>query len=384
MPLPARALSLTRSPSLVQRLFAPLAAVVPSARFQNKPDKRRRVLDATSIVVSLVLLHVRRLASMRALIDLLDELPALGKTLGLAPLKRSTISDALTGSQKNRPDSSLRDFVHDVFRSLVQEVYRRNHRGPGHLKAFVAVDGSVFNATAKMVWCFFDANRNALKAHVGFDILAGIPRFIRLTCARTGERAQMLPEIRRGVTYVLDRGYVALRLFRTIAEKRAYWVTRLKDGMTYEVLERRTVTAEDRRRGILSDDVIRLGAEAPIRARLVTFLAPNGRPFQFITNLYELTPFEIAELYRQRWSVETFFKFLKHAMTTRHLIARTLYGIHIQLLTAAITYLLLVLFLAPARKPGDPPVTLSQMRRLADRLIATIVTKASPHFHESS
>jgi Transposase DDE domain len=365
-------------PDLVQRLFAPLKKAVPDARFHSRADYRRRTLDAASIIIALVFMQMRRLSSLRALVDALDASSRIRSVLGLAPIRRSTLADALSGRQKKRPDKNLLDFVERLFNATARDATRRLGNTRSTVSAFLAVDGTVFSATAKMIFARFDRQRNALKAHVAFAVTDYVPKFITLTKAITAESGELRKKIREGRTYILDRGYVGFDLFRAIKNRRARFITRSKKGMICVAVKQIDISDEDRRRGILRDEIVHVD-DKKLRLRRVAFRADDGRCFEYLTNHFDLTALEIADLYKSRWAVETFFKFLKHSLVTRHLISRTLIGFHIQLYAAAIAYLLFAIEFGP-NKNGRPPVSLSQMRRLADRLLEEIII-ASLRFH---
>lgn len=364
------------APPLVQRLFDPLRKAIPHARFTHKPDHRKRVLDGASIILALVYFQMRALASLRSLIDALEAVPAVRRVLGIASVRRSTLSDALSSRLRKNPDCRLRDFCQALFQSLVYQSCRSLGPSRSVARAFLAVDGTVFSATAKMIFAHFDKDHNAVKAHVGFDIQNSVPRFLTLTTAKDSERDQLLKQVRRGLTYLLDRGYLAFDLFHAIIEKRAYFVTRLKDRVQVEVERALDVPQQERDLGVLRHEIVLLD-RGKLRLHRVVFRAEDGRVFDYLTNHAELTALEIADLYKSRWAVETFFKFLKYSLSTKHFISRTLIGFHIQLLAAAITYLLFAIQFGP-HPNGRPPVTISQMRRLVDQVIEAVI-RAVPH-----
>lgn len=368
------------APADVRRLFQPLRSAIPHARFTHRPDHRRRVLDAASIIIALVFFQMRRLESLRALVDAFEAVPAMRRVLGIAAVRRSTLSDALSSRLRKKPDTRLRDFCQALFQSVVFQATRTLGRSHSVPRAFLAVDGTVFSATAKMIFAHFDDDHNAVKAHVAFDIQNSLPRFLTLTTAIESERDQLTKQLRRGNTYILDRGYLAFDLFHAIIDKRAYFVTRLKDRVQVEVERVLDVPQQEQDLGVLRHEIVLLD-----RGRLclhrVVFRAEDGRIFEYLTNHANLTALEIADIYKSRWAVETFFKFLKYSLSTKHFISRTMLGFHIQLLAAAITYLLFAIQFGP-HPNGRPPVTISQMRRLVDQLLAAMV-RAVPSMERS-
>ena len=360
------------TPELVRRIFAPLKGAIIDARFSTKPDHRRRTLDAASIIVALVFSQMRRLASLRALVEALDGNSRVRAVLNLSVIKRSTLSDALSGRlRKKRPDTRLLDFTQALFRIVAQQATAALGDSKRTADAFLAVDGTVFSATAKMMFARFDSKRNALKAHVAFSVRDYVPSFVTLTKAIACEKKELRKKIKRGRTYILDRGYVGFDLFRAIKSRKAKFITRMKRKMKFEVDRVLDVPADQKSQGVLRDEMVRLDGGS-LRLRLVVYRADDGRVFRYLTSHYGLTALEIADLYKNRWAVETFFKFIKHSLVTRHLMSRTIVGFHIQLLTAIIAYLLFAIYFGP-NPDGRPPVRLSQLRQLADRLYEEII-----------
>ncbi len=380
-------MALTRSvlhsdatPNLVQRLFDPLVRAFTDARFRTKPNHRRRRLGAESIVVALVFSQMRRLESLRAIAEAFSDTSRVRSVLGLSVVRRSTLSDALSGRLRKDPsDSRLLSFTQALFQTVTRHAASSLGQAKDATTALLAVDGSVFNATAKMLFARFDSERNALKAHVAFNIAEYVPAFITLTKATGCEKKELRKQIRRGRTYILDRGYVGFELFRAIKQRRAWFVTRMKRGINLEVVKSFAVSAAETQMGVLQDEMVHLDG-GKLRLRRVVYRAADGRVFEYLTNHFTLTPIEIADLYKSRWAVETFFKFIKHCLVTRHLISRTLVGFHIQLLAAAIAYLLFAIHFGPAPN-GRPPVTLSKMRQLADQMYEEIVLASAAMNH---
>lgn len=381
MALNRSALDSRSTPELVQRIFAPLQRAIVDARFGTKADYRRRTLDAGSIVIALVFSQMRRLASLRAIVEALEENSRVRAVLGLPVVKRSTLSDALSGRlRKKHPDTRLLDFTQALFKAVARDATSAVGDPKSAANAFLAVDGTVFSATAKMLFARFDSTRNALKAHVAFSVGDYVPSFVALTKATACEKTELRKKIKRGRTYILDRGYVGFDLFRAIIRQKAKFITRMKRKMKVEFQRAFDVPADQKRQGVLRDEIVRLDGGS-LRLRLVVFRAADGRVFTYLTNHYGLTALEIADFYKNRWAVETFFKFLKHSLVTRHLMSRTIVGFHIQLLSAIIAYLLFAIHLGPNRD-GRPPVPLSQLRQLADRLYEAIILASEALFQK--
>lgn len=168
---------------------------------------------------------------------------------------------------------------------------------------------------------------------------------------------QIRNKIYRKEAELMDRGYVAFeKLYKHFQQKGAYFVTRAKDNMSYEVIESRPVNKDS---GVLSDETIRLAGyystrKYPDTLRLVVYEDfETGRVYRFLTNNFAIdNPLTIAELYRERWQIELFFKWIK-----QHLHIKTFYGtsknaVYTQIWIAICDYLLLII--AKKRYGLDP------------------------------
>jgi transposase len=174
-------------------------------------------------------------------------------------------------------------------------------------------------------WARFRTRKGAVKMHTLLDLRGNIPVFVRITEGKTHDVhiLDQLP-IEPGAFYVMDRGYVDFeRLYRlTLAS--AFFVTRSKSNV---VLIRRYSHAVDPTTDVRSDQTVALGTpgsakhySAPLR-RVRYFDAKHDRFLVFLTNNFELPALMIAELYRSRWQVELFFKWIK-----QHLRIKAFYG----------------------------------------------------------
>ena len=189
----------------------------------------------------------------------------------------------------------------------------------------------------------------AFKMHTLLDLRGSIPTFVMLTPGKVNDAKVMdkIP-VEAGTFYLMDKGYVAFeKLYKYFQQKGAYFVTRAKDNMSYEVIKSRPVNKDS---GVLSDETIRLTGyystrKFPDTLRLVVYEDfESGKVYRFLTNNFVIEdPLTIAELYRERWQIELFFKWIK-----QHLHIKTFYGtsqnaVYTQIWIAVCDYLLLII-----------------------------------------
>jgi len=141
--------------------------------------------------------------------------------------------------------------------------------------------------------------------------------------------------IKKGFTYLFDRGYNSHKLFMEFEERGAYFVTRLLKNAVYEIITHRHVSEADRMNGVISDQTI-LFPEEEFLLRLVTYQADDGHIYRFLTNRFDLQASTVAMLYRKRWEIEEFFRFLKRFLNNTTFIGRSREAVLIQLYSAMI------------------------------------------------
>jgi hypothetical protein len=174
-------------------------------------------------------------------------------------------------------------------------------------------------------WARFRQHKAAVKMHTLLDLRGNIPTFIGITDGKVSD-VTMLDEIvpEAGAFYVMDRGYVDFGRLYVFTMSAAFFVTRTKKNV---LLRRRYSHEVDKNTGVVSDHTVVLTAVPSIKAypdilRRVTYVDPDTRKrFRFLTNNFELPAITIARIYKSRWQVELFFKWIK-----QHLRIKAFYG----------------------------------------------------------
>jgi hypothetical protein len=212
-----------------------------------------------------------------------------------------------------------------------------------------AFDSTTISLCLKLFPCTkFRKNKGCIKINTQIDLKGNLPVFIHLTRASVHNINVMDDmHIEMGTIYLMDRGYVDFfRLVNNIDENGTFFLTRAKDNMQYEVV---SSSAVDSQTGVISDQIIRMAEEAsiekyPDELSLVVYEDfATGNVYRFITNHTGYEFLTIAELYRERWNVELFFKWKK-----QHLYIKSFYGtyendVFTQIWIAVCAFLLLAL-----------------------------------------
>jgi len=214
----------------------------------------------------------------------------------------------------------------------------------------VVIDSTVWRVLPRMVWAFWRRQRgldNAVRLHVEFDLARGQVSRAQLTTAKCCERAQWEAWARPGACYIGDRYYAYdyQRLAR-LAQRGVDFVVRLRNDAQWFEEQPETLTAADRAAGVKWAAVVRLGqaGDGP-RVRVVHLLGETESVL-IATTLSgpEAEPELIALLYRYRWQVELFFRWLKCILGCRHWLAESPQGVALQVYLALIAAQLLSLY----------------------------------------
>lgn len=208
-------------------------------------------------------------------------------------------------------------------------------------------------------WARFRQQKGAVKMHTLIDLRGSIPIFVDITegAAHDVNSLDKLP-VEPGSYYVMDKGYIDFyRLYTLIHQKKAFYVSRAKDNIKYQMVSSSPV---DKTTGVISDQLVRLtGYNSskfyPEIFRLVLYedFATNV-VYTFMTNDFELPALTIAELYRERWKVELFFKWIKQHLRIKAFYGTSQNAVHCQIWIAICTYLLIAI----AKKKLNLAITL--------------------------
>jgi len=314
-------------------MLAPLREAIEQAVGKEREARWFPVLSTLAMTLCGIVYHLFGLSSMRAVVDKAKYVPQLS----LTGVRRSTLSDAF--------NSRLRlDVVRETFRVLLLRFGTALPLRFGKFRHLAAIDSTLLACAPKQLWAKYRRGKNAAKAHVCFDVAKGIPEQLAISAGRVHDRQHFEQFLKRGWTYLIDRAYNDYRAFDELIELRIFFVTRLKSSAVYRVVRRNKLCRRHRKLGVISDEVVRLGSddtEMHNDLRLVTFRAEDGKVLHFLTNRLDLTAPSIANLYRARWGIELFFKFLKRTLRAARLLARSEVGVEIHVLLALITDVLL-------------------------------------------
>ncbi len=230
------------------------------------------------------------------------------------------------------------------------------------LGELIAFDGSLIDAVLSMTWADYRKGSKKAKVHIGFDLNRGIPRKLFLTDGNGAERPFVNQILSPGQTGVGDRGYQEHALFDTLQAEGKSFVIRIKANTTKTLIEKYDVNPNSI---VFYDAEVLLGTvennnQTQKAVRLVGYRV-DGVDYWIATDRRDLTAEQIAQIYKLRWDIENFFAWWKRHLRVYHLIARSEYGLMVQMLGGLITYLLLAIY---CHKNHNEPVSIKRAREL--------------------
>lgn len=232
-----------------------------------------------------------------------------------------------------------------------------------------ALDSTTISCSLKLLdWAVGKYSKGAVKMHTAIDLRGSIPVFIHITDGRCHDSNVLdILVVVPNAIYTMDKAYIDFEALARIDAEKAYFVTRAKDNMKYE-----TVSSHyniDTSTGLLEDHRIRLTGIKSSKLyskelRLIKYCdKETGEVLTFISNMtdeLELNGLEIANIYRHRWDVESFFKLIKQNLTVKHLLGCSENAVKTHLWIAICSYLLL----ARIKAVYNSPYSISEIRML--------------------
>lgn len=359
-------------------VFHDLLKRVPWERFSelvgaHGSDKHVRRLSTKDQFIALLYGQLSGASSLREIVGGLESHGARLYHLGGRPVQRSTLADANAG----RPC----EVFTELFATMVGQAHRGLRRAVGEATYLIDSTGLRLNAMSAD-WARFSAGVCGAKVHVIYDADAARPIYAAVTAARVNDitAAQAMP-VEAGATYVFDLGYFDYAWWAALDAAGCRIVTRFKVNTPL------TVTAElDVPEGgnILSDRIGLLpgrrskGRNNPFTdpVREVRVKIESGKVLRILCNDLDASAREIADLYKRRWEIELFFRWIKQNLKIRHFLGVSENTIRIQIAVALIAYLLLRLAQAD-QKPVKSPLAFARLvranlmhRKRIDRLLA--------------
>jgi Transposase DDE domain/Domain of unknown function (DUF4372) len=313
----------------------------------TKAERHARGFASWDHFVAMLFGQLADAQSLREIIGGLSSCEGRLEQFGIEVPKRSTLAYA----NKHRSW----ELFENVFYRLSERC--RAEWGSGTKFRFknqlLSIDSSVVTLCSEMFpWATWTRQKGAIKLHLTLDHAGYLPEAVVIT---TGKYSELTVAKRRrygrGTILVMDRGFVDFSWFDQLNQSGVLFITRIKKDTAYEVVDS-FPTVEGK--GVISDERIRLtgpvtGKRYPDLLRLVTIETADKGRLQFLTNHMALAASTIAEIYKDRWQIETFFKLLKQNLHIKSFVGTSANAVWIQIWTALIAMLLIKFLQLKAR-----------------------------------
>ena len=289
-----------------------------------------------------VSLSMAQLSGRNSLRDIVENLSAQTHRLyhlGSAKLSRSNLSRI----NEDKP--------YELYEALFGKLFQRcQGMVPGHKFRFnnplYSLDASTIDLCLSVFpWAEFRTTKGAIKLHVGLNHSGHLPEFITVTDGKVGDvtvgRTINFP---KGSIVAIDRGYNDYSWYKQLTDKEIFFVTRLKSNAKTAVIDRRPVLKS---KGLICDESIEFTGmytvkKCPIPLRRIGYRDPEtGKRYVFLTNNFKLAAKTIADIYKARWDVELFFKWIKQNLKIKSFIGTSKNAVMTQIWIALCMYLLL-------------------------------------------
>ena len=260
-----------------------------------------------------------------------------------SPAKRSTLADANEGR-----DWHIWEDLAIVLIRRARKLYCNESFGVDLANTIYALDATTIDLCLSLFpWAPFRSTKAAIKLHTLLDLRGNIPAFIHISDGKMGDVNVLdMLSVEAGAFYVMDRGYLDFGRLFALHQAGAFFVTRAKRGMNaHRVYSMPT----DRSTGIICDQRITLDGfyvsqNYPEQLRRIRFKDPkSGKTLVFLTNNTALPALTIAALYKNRWQVELFFKWIKQHLRIKRFIGNSENAVKTQIWCAIATYVLIAI-----------------------------------------
>jgi len=305
-------------------------------------DRDTRTLRCTEHFRVMAFAQVTYRESLRDIEACLGVQPEKLMGMGLRnPIAKSTLADA----------NELRDWriwfdLAAVLIKRARKLYLKDDFGLDLTNTVYALDSTTIDLCLSLFpWADFRSTKAAVKMHTLLDLRGPIPSFIHISDGKMGDALALdLIAFEAGAIYVMDRGYVDFQRLYAIHQAGAFFVTRTKINLKYHRVYSHQVP--DKTTGVASDQSIALDGfyskqDYPQHLRRISFCDPEtGKRLIFLTNNYTLSAEMIAALYKKRWAVELFFKFIKQNLRIKHFYGTSENAVKTQIWIAVCVYVL--------------------------------------------
>jgi hypothetical protein len=330
-------------------VFSQLMQIIYRYNFKKSVDRHNgdrytKRFDCWQQFIVLLFAQARGLKSLRDIQISLRSQRSKWYHLGLKSVARSTLADA-----NNNRDS-------DIFKEVFYDLLARcRELSPKHKFRFrnpvYTMDSTLVRLCLSIFpWAKYRKMKGALKIHTLLDHSGCLPSFITVTDGKCHDISVLqdkmsgFPTLLPDSIITVDRAYIDYDWLYSLTKQQVFFVTRAKKNIDYQLLGQH---AQPKRKNVIADQIIRLAGyntrwKYPQTLRMITYYDPEtDKELIFLTNNFTLAAQTVADLYKARWEIETFFKWIKQNLRIKTFLGTSYNAVTTQIWTAMIYYLLL-------------------------------------------
>ena len=372
-------------------VFLQLLKLVPRHEFETLANQHQsgRSFRTASRWAQFVTMTMAQLSGRSSLRDIVENMTAQAHRLyhlGSVKLSRSNLSRINEG----KPCSLYEALFGKLLSRCQSAAPNHNFRFKNPL---YSLDASTIDLCLSVFpWANFRTTKGAVKLHVGLNHKGYLPEFVTITDGRdhdvTVGRTLTFP---KGSIVAVDKAYNDYAWYKQLTDKGIFFVTRLKSNAKYQVISRRSVIKE---KGLTCDQTIEFtgvltAKKCPVQLRRIGYRDPvTGKRYIFLTNNFKLSARTIADIYKARWQVELFFKWIKQNLKIKSFVGTSKNAVMTQIWIALCIYLMLALmkFQSKLTKSMQQILRLLQLNLFEKRDLMALLRGDPPDrkFHDTS
>jgi len=330
----------------VSSIFSQILQLVPRLEFEaavreHQAERHARGFRCWSQFVAMLFCQLGHAQTLREITGGLAACEGKLRHLGVdLPPKRSTLAYA----NQHRPWQLFQTVFERFYQRCRAEAAHQGRRKFRFRHKLLSLDATMIPLCLSVFdWALYRRSKGAVKLHLVLDHDGWLPQFAVVTTAKTAEiEVARRQRFEPGTMLVFDRGYTDVAWWLELSRQKVFFVTRLKDNIEYGIVEPRAVRPDS---GIVRDEVVllaRIQEEGPVALmrRIEVWVEDKQETIVLLTNHLKLAAATVAEVYRERWQIEQFFRALKQSLRIKTFVGTSANAVLVQIWTALIAMLL--------------------------------------------
>lgn len=334
-----------------QYVFSQIIDFIPRREFDrcvkhHKGNQRIRNLDCRDQLLALMFGQLTNLRSLRGIVLCLNAHSNLLYHLGFKS-NNFTLS-TLSRANENRDWKIYHDLAQTLITKARKLYLNNNDFAIDFDGAVYALDSTIIDlCLATFRWAYFELGKSAVKIHTQLDLRGNIPAFFLITKAKTHDVNFLdILDFEAGAICIMDRGYFDFERLWRINQQKAFFIIRAKGSLSFERVYSQDV---DRTIGLRCDQIIKLKhfysrKYYPEKLRRIKYYDQETNQYYiYLTNNFDLNAIKVADLYKHRWQIELFFKWIKQHLKIEVFWGRSINAVKTQICIAICSFLLVAI-----------------------------------------